>query len=78
MTLKEVRLSWDDSQKHYLAISEIEEKAWCGLNPAAKISNGKRKKIEAKIHNETNNYLRENEMIQRLGGFYKTVMVSDD
>lgn len=78
MTLKEVRLSWEDSQKHYLAISEIEEKAWLGLNPHAKIANGKRKKIEAKIHNETNDYLRQNELIQRLGGFYKTVLVSDD
>lgn len=78
MTLKEVRLGWDESQVHYLAMSEIEDKAWCGINPNGKVSNGKRKKIEAKIHNETNSYLRTSELVYRNGGFYKTVLVSDD
>ena len=78
MTFKEVRLSWEDSQKHYLAISEIEEKAWLGLDPAGKIANTRRKKIEAKIHNETNDYLRKEELLYKMGGFYKTVMTSED
>ena len=75
MTLKEVRLGWEESQKHYYAISEIEEKH---LPDNVRMTKNQRKKAEVKIHNETNDYLRRNELVQRLGGFYKTVMVSDD
>lgn len=78
MKVSEVRLSWEESQQHYLAIDEIEEKAWYGLDRKGKVSNGKRKKIEAKIHNDISTYLREKELIQKLGGFYKTEMVSPD
>lgn len=72
------RLSWEESQEHYLALDEIEEKAWYGLDRKGKVSNGKRKKIEAKIHNDTNIYLREKGLIQNLGGFYRTEMSSPD
>ena len=73
MTLKEVRLSWDESQKHYLALDEIENKHM----EHAK-TKGQKKKSEVKVFNEKNEYLRVNELRFSLGGFYKTVMVSDD
>jgi len=76
MTCKEVRLGWEESQKHYHAISEIEDKH---LPPDyVKVSKSQKKKLEVKVHNETNEYLRRNEMVYRDGGFYITVMVSDD
>lgn len=73
MTLKEVRLSWDESQKHYLRESEIHEK-----HTAHAVTKNQKKKAEVKIHNEWNEYLRQNELTEKMGGFYKTVMVSDD
>lgn len=77
ITTKEVRLSWEESQKHYLAMCEIEEKAW-GSNLFCKISNGLKKKIEAKVHNEKSIYLTTHNLDFKLGGFYKKEMVSHD
>lgn len=77
MTFKEVRLGWEESQKHYLAIDEIEGRHLPD-NVKDKMKKNQVKKAEVKIHNETNDYLRRNELIMKNGGFYKTVMVSDD
>lgn len=75
MTFKEVRLGWEESQKHYLALDEIENRH---LPDYVTLTSTQKKKAEVKIHNEKNTYLRIKELIYKNGGFYKTVMVSDD
>lgn len=73
--LKEVRLGWEESQEHYLAIHQIEDRH---KPDGVTLNKNQRKKAEVKIHNDTNTYLRQKELVYRNGGFYKTVKVSDD
>jgi len=75
MRIEEVRLGWDESQKHYLSISDIEEKH---LPDSVPMNKNQKKKALVKIHNDTNEYLRVNELIAKMGGFYKTVVTSED
>lgn len=67
------RLSWDESQEHYLALKEIENKygkLGGHEDVDAFTSNNQRKKAEANIHNETRKYLQDNGLTYELGGFY--------
>lgn len=73
----EIRLGWEESQPHYLAMSEIEEKHLPDYLKD-KLNKNQKKKLEVKVHNETNDYLRKNELVYKLGGFYKTVISSND
>lgn len=77
MRLQEVCLKWEEAQKHYNAIHEIEERHSLE-HYKGKISNGLKKKTDAKIHNDTNDYLRRNELIYRNGVFFKTIIASND
>lgn len=77
MKVSEVRLTWEESQEHYHAIHDIEERHSLQYYKG-KVSNALKKKSEAKIHNDTNAYLREKQLIYKLGGFYKTVISSND
>lgn len=74
--MKEVRLSWEESQTHYLAMSEIEERHLPDY-VKDKLNKNQKKKLEAKVHNETNDYLRQKQLVYKLGGFYKTVTGSN-
>lgn len=77
MRVQEVCLSWDEAQEHYHAIHQIEER-YSLEHHRGKISNGLKKKTDAKIHNETNTYLRSKELIYRNGVFFKTILASND
>lgn len=72
---REVALSWAESQKHHLALDELEDKTILSLRgtSAKKISASLEKKIKAACFNVKNQYLREKELTMRHGIFYKTV-----
>lgn len=70
------RLSWDESQKHYLALHEIEEK-YSLDEIRGKVSNAYKKRTEAKIYNERLEYLSQKGLVERLGGFYEVSNTDD-
>lgn len=73
------RLNWEESQKHYLAIDEIESKNSTGEHIRhSKVSKSAQKRAEAKSCNEINSYLRQHEIEYKMGGFYGVRMVSHD
>ena len=68
--MKEERLLWDESQKHYLAISQIEDRYLpCNIP----MNKNQHKKAEVKIFNDINEYLKANKLLSKLGGFYRVV-----
>lgn len=69
---KEIRLGWEESKPHYQELKRIERDAWLGFDGEESISNTQKKRIEAKIHNETRDYLNSNELVYKNGGFYET------
>lgn len=63
-------LSWEESKKHHLALSEIEEKH-LPSEIVHKLSKNQKKKLEAKIHNEKLEYLNTNKIRPLFGLFMK-------
>lgn len=70
--VRERRLSWEESQRHYNALSEIEDKHIPDYL-SDKITKSQKKKAEAKIYNEWNQYKRSQGIVEKLGGFYKAI-----
>jgi len=67
---KIIYLGWDESQKHYCALHDIEEKH-LPIYLEDKLSNSQKKKLEVKIFNEQREYLETKGIVKTSLGFYK-------
>lgn len=64
-------LKWEEAAKHILALDEIEEKH-LPSEYAHKFSKNQKKKLEAKIHNEKQEYLNFHKITPFMGTFLRT------